>query len=335
MTHQILPLQGYDHIIVSLSGGKDSVACLLFMIEQLHLAGIPLSRLEAWHQDVDGHGDVFMDWPCTPSYCQALCDVLGVQMLSQWRMGGFEMEMCRDRRPTAPVKYQIPHDDNGRAGGDGPVGTRRKFPQVSGDLSVRWCSAYLKIDVARRALCNDPRFKRKRILFVTGERWEESAKRSTYLQSEPHATHLPQRAGRREWRHVDHYRPVLAWKEGEVWAMLEKHRINPHPCYWLGFGRASCRFCIFGDAHQFATGRDLAPIVFNRIARYESEFGVTIHRGETIVERANRGVSYIQAGMEDAKKLSKSLKYPKDKILTGLDDWRLPPGAFKHCGGPS
>jgi len=36
----------------------------------------------------------------------------------------------------------------GRAGGGkGKVSPRRRFPQASGDLRVRWCSAVLKIDV--------------------------------------------------------------------------------------------------------------------------------------------------------------------------------------------
>ena len=39
------------------------------------------------------------------------------------------------------------------------VGTRRRFPQASGDLRVRWCSAVLKIDVMALALNNDPAFR--------------------------------------------------------------------------------------------------------------------------------------------------------------------------------
>jgi hypothetical protein len=35
------------------------------------------------------------------------------------------------------------------------LGTRLKFPQVSADLNVRWCSAYLKIDVMARVLSPD------------------------------------------------------------------------------------------------------------------------------------------------------------------------------------
>ena len=44
--------------------------------------------------------------------------------------------------------------------------------------SVRWCSAYLKIDVGAAALRGQARFEGKRTLFVTGERAEESAARA-------------------------------------------------------------------------------------------------------------------------------------------------------------
>ena len=45
-----------------------------------------------------------------------------------------------------------------------------KFPQVSADLSVRWCSAYLKIDVMARVLANDPAYQGKKIVTVPSPR---------------------------------------------------------------------------------------------------------------------------------------------------------------------
>jgi predicted phosphoadenosine phosphosulfate sulfurtransferase len=60
-------LASYDRIIVAFSGGKDSIACLLTLIE----AGVPASRIDAYHHDVDGAGPSFMDWPCTTAFCRA------------------------------------------------------------------------------------------------------------------------------------------------------------------------------------------------------------------------------------------------------------------------
>lgn len=41
----LLPLNEYDHIIISLSGGKDSVACTLKKLDE----GVPAEKIELWH----------------------------------------------------------------------------------------------------------------------------------------------------------------------------------------------------------------------------------------------------------------------------------------------
>lgn len=52
----------YDVVIVAFSGGKDSLACLLHLLE----LGVPRSKIELWHHDVDGReGSTLMDWPCS------------------------------------------------------------------------------------------------------------------------------------------------------------------------------------------------------------------------------------------------------------------------------
>ena len=124
---------------------------------------------------------------------------------------------CCGAAPTAPVVFETP-DGVIRAGGQGPEGTRLRFPQVSASLSVRWCSASLKVEVADRALRGQDRLLSRRTLMVTGERAEESPARAHYAAFEPHRTDT--RDGTRRRRHVDHFRPVHAWSEAEVWAIL-------------------------------------------------------------------------------------------------------------------
>lgn len=48
-------LFNYDKYIVSFSGGKDSTALLLFLIDN----GIDKSKIELWHQEIDGRGENF------------------------------------------------------------------------------------------------------------------------------------------------------------------------------------------------------------------------------------------------------------------------------------
>ena len=53
----LLPLAAYDRILVALSGGEESVACLLALLE----VGADSARIELHHHEVDGRGPSFLD----------------------------------------------------------------------------------------------------------------------------------------------------------------------------------------------------------------------------------------------------------------------------------
>ena len=230
-------LRSYDRIVVAFSGGKDSIASLLTVLE----AGVPPERIDVYHHDVDGAGPPFMDWPSTTGYCRAVARALDVPLYLSWKEGGFLREMLRDGTASAPICFQTPDGTVGRAGGQGPAGTRLRFPQVSANLNQRWCSAYLKIDVMAALIRNQDRFLDRRTLIVTGERAQEGRARAGYATFEPHRSDT--RDGIRRRRHVDHWRPVHGLQEAEVWAMLRRHGIVPAPAYRLGWSRLSCIAC--------------------------------------------------------------------------------------------
>lgn len=318
-------LNEYDRFLVMFSGGKDSLACILELIGR----GAPKDRIELWHHDVDG-GDPFMDWPVTADYCRKVAAALGIPIRFSYREGGFRREMLRAGDSTAPVIFETP-DGRTAAGGRGPEGTRRKFPQVSANLSVRWCSAALKIDVADIALKNDIRFRGIKTLVLTGERAEESAARAHYATFEPHRSDL--RDGKRYQRHIDHWRPVHAWKEARVWSIINERGIVPHPAYRMGWGRLSCMSCIFGNADQWASVRAVAPERFEEIARYEEEFRTTIHRTLSVRQMADRGTPY--EGVDPALvELAMSETYT-GPVEVPQEHWTLPLGAFGDSTGPT
>jgi len=327
-TTTIRDLGWYDFILPSFSGGKDSAALVLGLLR----AGVNKERIVLMHQHVDGEPSVdqpFMDWPCTEGYCRAFAKALGLRLTFQWRHGGFEREMLKENARTAPVSFEYLAGGIGTAGGlRGKISTRRLFPQVTADLSKRWCSSSLKIDVAACAIANEPAFVGKRLLFLSGERRQESAARSRYAEMEPHRTHCKR-------RHVDHWRSVIDWTEQQVWDIMRDFGILPHPAYRLGWGRVSCLACIFGLADQWASVRKIAPAFFDRIACYEMEFGKTIHQGKTVVQLADRGTPYPACADEALVNLAMHKSYPESGILIDPATWTMPPGAFKHCGGPS
>jgi 3'-phosphoadenosine 5'-phosphosulfate sulfotransferase (PAPS reductase)/FAD synthetase len=320
-------LADYDRFLVFFSGGKDSVACFLWLIEQ----GIPVEKIELHHHLVDGReGSTLMDWPVTTDYCKRFAEAFGVRMSFSWREGGFEREMLRNDTPTAPVHFYTQSGEKREVGGAGKPNTRLKFPQVSADLRVRWCSSYLKIDVGASYIANDPVFRQGKTLVLTGERAEESAARARYKTFEPHRS--DNRDGPKVFRWVDAYRAVHGWSETEVWEILRKYGVNPHPAYHLGLGRTSCMACIFGSPQQWAMLKTYMPRHFRRIADYEAEFGVTIKRGANVEEFAAKGV--VPELDEHWLGIAMSDRFTAP-VRIDPAIWQLPLGAFGESAGPT
>lgn len=313
----------YDHVIVGFSGGKDSVAAVLSLIDM----GI---RPELWHHHVDGepgHDRPLYDWPVTASYVEAFAKAFDLTLMNSWRNGGLRRELYKTGDRTAPVTYETPEGRRSSGGINGKISTRRRFAAQSPDLRVRWCSSVAKIDVCSAALAGQDRFKGKRTLFITGERAQESASRSRYATFERHRTHAPGKIAR---RHVDHWRPIHGWTEEQVWTIIERHRVVTHPCYHIGFSRASCMLCIFLNKHGLATIQKIAPERFGEMAGIEKEFGCTVKHNVTLTDHASLGTPYD--AKDEHVRLALSERY-EGEIIT--DRWELPAGAYGEGNGPS
>ena len=319
-------LSSYDRIVVFFSGGKDSVSCVLHLLD----LGVPASRIELHHHLVDGApGEPgLMDWPVTLAYCEAFALHIGASFQTSWREGGMRREMLRADERTSPVVFY----KNGKrfqiGGTHGPLGTRRKFPQQSASLAVRWCSASLKIDVSVSYLRNEPGFRNARTLVVTGERAQESSARARYKTFEPHrADSRRGKAG----RHIDHWRAVHGWSEKKVWATIERFSLLAHPAYYLSYGRVSCLSCVFASKDQWATNRMIARAQFDAVAAYEAAFGVTIHRNLDVAAQADLGTPYAAAqGYWVEVAMGTTFDLPMR-----VENWTLPAGAFGESCGPT
>lgn len=324
---ELLPFSEYDKILISYSGGKDSLACILYLLEQ----GVSKDRIELWHQDVDGAPDdlAFIDWPVTENYVRVTGQALGLKVEFQWRQEGFLGELLREDRRTNDVEFTLGDEVIHLPTRGGKCSTRRKFPAKSADLSRRWCSAYLKIDVFRRAVNNHPAFQKGKILVITGERWEESAARSKYLPTELHPCNTQKRI-------VHWWRSVVEWDEAKIWEIIERHGITPHPAYVLGWNRTSCFGCIFSTPDLWAMMREIAPDRFNLLVEMEHELGFTVDNKCTLTEMADKGKSRVPKAKEASEIVQQALQGTFSLDDFWQDKWELPAGAFRGAeGGPT
>lgn len=389
----LLPLEEYDLIAVLLSGGKDSIACYFKLIE----LGVPKEKMEFWHHDIDGgHPCRRMDWRCTQNYVRALAEAEGIPLRLSWRKNGFFGELYRIGA-SEPVEWMEP--DTGEILQCKPspnylkcleikeqateemeeelkkLGYRMKFPAKTGDLSRRWCSAYLKIMVADSVMANLDRLrileeiggkrgkfpakggthqgrwcsgnlkaavqdsvtanlektkKDVKILVVSGERRGESSGRAKYNEMEIHRTNAEAKAH----RIVHQWRPVIDYSEIDVWEVLKRHKINPHPCYRAGWNRCSCAMCIFSTPKLFAGIRELYPEDYELLKQDEEILGFTLDNKCDLDTFVGDAESCVYRGDGEALRSLITGEFGIDDIYV-KGKWLYPAGAFHGAeGGP-
>ena len=390
---ELLPLEEYDLIAILLSGGKDSIACYYKLLE----LGVPKAKMEFWHHDIDGrHPCRQMDWRCTHNYVKALSDAEEVPLRLSWRVNGFFGELYRIGA-SEPIEWMEPDTgeirqcklsknylscqeikEKATENMEEQLkqhGCRLKFPMKSGDLSRRWCSAYLKIMVADTVMSNLSRLgeleqlggKRHKfpakggthqghwcsgnlkvavqdsvtsnlektkgnvkVLVVSGERRGESAGRSKYNEMEIHRTNATAKAHRL----VHQWRPVIDYSEKDVWEVLKRHKVNPHPCYRAGWNRCSCAMCIFSTPPLFAGIREIYPEDYELLKQDEKILGFTLDNKCDLDTFVGDAKSCVYHGDVSAIHSLITGEFNKSDIyITG--DWMYPAGAFHGSeGGP-
>ena len=323
-------LDSYDLIILVLSGGKDSIACHLRMLDM----GVDPKKIEFWHHDVDGNeGSELMDWPFMREYVRAYGEAFSVPVYFSWLKGGMEGEMLKDNAYSQPHIIETPDGilELPRLTTRSQPSSRLMFPQQSASLQTRWCSSSLKIDVGRRAITNQDRLLGKKILFVTGERRLESSNRAKYNQLERHMNDC--RNGKKA-RHVDVWRPVLNFTEEQVWELMEKHGVLAPVPYRLGWNRSSCMTCIFNSPAIWATIHAYWPERTIAIAQYEQRFGKTISRSKKDVIQIGNTAQAFTIEDELAFAQASLKKYTLPVLANKEHQWTIPKGAFSKeaCG---
>lgn len=102
----------------------------------------------------------------------------------------------------------------------------------------------------------------------------------------------------------------------------------------MGFGRCSCKFCVFGNADQFASAACVSRQKADRLIAFEKEFGCTLKRDTDLKTLISKGKPYESIN-DELRRLATSFEYDRDILVPKESTWRLPAGAFRKCGGPS
>lgn len=114
---------------------------------------------------------------------------------------------------------------------------RFKFP----DAKNRWCTSILKTGITDKWIRANRHILGEKVLFLTGERRDESANRAKLPETEYHSTTL--KTTRNGIFTCHWHRPVLDCEKGEMFERGDNLGIPANPCYEY-LSRCSCMLCV-------------------------------------------------------------------------------------------
>ena len=150
----------------------------------------------------------------------------------------------------------------------GLLEARQKWP----DSKNRWCTAYLKTGITDKWIRANRYRLGEKVLFVSGERREESRGRALLPEFEYHSTTLKtERKGKFEchW-----HRPVLDYEKGKMFEFGKQLKLDAHPCYDY-IDRCSCMLCVFAKDAKVQENMKRYPAQFKQFIEMEQRIGHT------------------------------------------------------------
>lgn len=221
-TSEIDDLLKQDSVVAAgLSGGKDSISCLLAVHRHLNSIGYKGPRL-AIHSDLGS-----VEWEESITKCQEVADLLGWELVVVRRAAGGMMQRWSVRWQNNVQRYS----DLSCVSLILPWSTP----------SMRFCTSELKTAPIRSELKR--RFPTSNIVNATGIRREESSNRAKM----PVAKLDP--AGARKGYVAYQWNPIIDWKVQSVWEEISNAGLQPHEGYTkYNMSRISCCYCVMANA---------------------------------------------------------------------------------------
>lgn len=243
-----------DINLISLSGGKDSTATLLLALER------NTPNLRAVFADT-GH-----EHELTYKYVNYLERMTGVAVQRVKADFAHRIANKREVVQTKWVRDGVPQENIDAALEIlHPTGNpfldlciwKGRFPSTK----VRFCTEELKVlPIQEQVYWPILRETDNNIISWQGIRWDESRARASAVEREG----IEPDAAR-----VFAYRPILAWKADDVFAMHAKHGIDPNPLYKQGMGRVGCMPCINCAKGELAQIAMRFPEVIEKLKAWE------------------------------------------------------------------
>ena len=262
--------------VISLSGGKDSTALLLFAIERGE-------EFEAVFADT-GH-----EHPETYRYVEYLEQATGHSI--RWVRADFAAAIKKKRRHVAR-KWE--HDliaegwsvEEARARVTGAIAILKPTGIPFLDLCIlkgrfpstraRFCSSELKHEPIWEQVQEPLLDAGHEVVSWQGVRRDESRARADAQPIEE--------VGGGLWN----YRPIVDWTADDVFAMHRRHGVEPNPLYRQGMGRVGCMPCIHAGKSELREIAARFPGEIGRVEEWERLVALASKRGASTFFAADK-----------------------------------------------
>jgi 3'-phosphoadenosine 5'-phosphosulfate sulfotransferase (PAPS reductase)/FAD synthetase len=296
-------------IAVGVSGGKDSCAAAIAVVEHLRAVGHkgPVVLVHADLGDADPALNV--EWTDSLPTCERLAAFLGVELIITRRAAGGMMKRWIKRWQNNVKRYADL--------------SCVKIILPWSTPSMRFCTSELKSAPIASKLVK--LFPGQRIISACGIRREEGNGKENSPRTNAPTSKLNKRLCKKgsKTSGID-WNPIAAWSTADVFAFCAARGFQMHEGYALGMSRISCRYCIMQDQNDqrvSASVADNAP-VFRTIVGLEirSTFAFQGARwlgdiAPQLLDVATRA-ALVQAKTRAAKRIQIEKRIPKHLLYT-------------------
>jgi 3'-phosphoadenosine 5'-phosphosulfate sulfotransferase (PAPS reductase)/FAD synthetase len=231
------------HLVLSISGGKDSDAMSHHLLD--------LHRIEGWTGDVCMvHADLQrMEWHNTPAYVRDFAKRKGVPLHVVTHNHGDIIDRIWQRYAQNP---------------DRPCWPSSKIRYCTSDYKRAVISRWLRNTFPSNAI----------VVSAMGLRSQESPARA----KRPTITLRKDSSAPTKGRFVYDWLPIHDWTEDDVWACIRQHGNEFHEAYKLGNERLSCALCVMGSTNDLLNGAMHNPDVYRELCRIEAVTGYSFRQ---------------------------------------------------------